>query len=54
MDAVQPGTLASGPDVTNKQDRVLNVFNHGGLIKRNLLEVTSEFLPHSRGNLHYL
>jgi hypothetical protein len=36
------------------KDRVLKAFNHGVLIKRNLLQVMSEFLPHSCGNLHYL
>jgi hypothetical protein len=39
--------------VTDK-DRVLNDFNYGVLIKINLLQVLSEFLPHSCTNLHYL
>jgi len=36
------------------KDRRLNVFNYGVSIKRNLLQVMPEFLPHSGGNLHYL
>jgi hypothetical protein len=32
------------------KDRVLNAFNHGVLIKRNLLQVMSEFIPQSCGN----
>jgi hypothetical protein len=36
------------------KNRELNAFNHGVLIKRNLLQVMSESPPHSCGNLHYL
>lgn len=36
------------------KDRRLNAFNYGVSIKRNLLQVMPEFLPHSGGNLHYL
>lgn len=36
------------------KDRVLNTFNHSVLIKRNLLQFMSEFVPHYCANLHYL